>query len=244
MIGIEWIKLDIYGEDQDRKQTVCFVLRNIFYHLLRLLHPFIPFITEEMYQKWFVKKQKSIMLDGFPEGSEEIFSQVRVEAKKEIDFIQDVITVIRQIRGENNIKPSVQIPASIFIPENRKVPYKNMVEQQREPLLLLSKLKKLEVVDHIDKNELNAVQSLNSQVEIKVILPLEGVVDTISEIQRLEKKILKLNQERERLIQQLGVKSFLANAPKKIVEEKQSRAYKIDNILKSLQSSLEQLRKK
>ena len=241
---LEWIKLDIYGEDKNRKQTVYFVLRNIFYHLLRLLHPFIPFITEEMYQKWFVKKQKSIMLEEFPKGSEEIFSQAGVEAKEEIDFIQDVITVIRQIRGENNIKPSVQIPVSIFIPEDQKTPYKNIIEKHREPVLLLSKLETLEIVDCIDKSKLNAVQSLNSQVEIKVILPLEGLVDTASEIQRLEKKILKLNKEKERLIQQLGVKSFLANAPKKIVEEKQSRAHEIDNILKGLQSSLDHLRKK
>ena len=101
---LEWIKPDIYGEDQERKKIVCFVLQNIFYHLLRLLHPFIPFITEEIYQKWFVKKQNSIMLDGFPEGSEEIFSQAGLRPKEEIDFIQDMITVIRQIRGENNIK--------------------------------------------------------------------------------------------------------------------------------------------
>ena len=69
-------------------------------------------------------------------------------------------------------------------------------------------------------------------------------MDSVREIQRLEKKILKLNQERERLIQQLGVKSFLANAPKKIVEEKQSRVHEIDNIMKGLQSSLDPLKKK
>ena len=241
---LEWIKPDIYGEDQERKKIVYFVLQNIFYHLLRLLHPFIPFITEELYQKWFVKKQKSIMLDGFPEGSEEIFFQAGVEAKEEIDFIQDMITVIRQIRGENNIKPSVRIPASIFIPERRRTQYKKIIEKHIQSILFLSKLEKLDIVNDIDKNKLNAVMSLNSKAEIKVILPLEGLVDTASERQRLEKKILKLNQERERLIQQLGVESFLANAPKKIVEEKQSRVHEIDNIMKGLQSSLDQLKKK
>ena len=107
---LEFIKPVIYGDGGEERAATQRVLVETLNRMLRLLHPFAPFITEEIYQKLPVKGE-SIMVDSYPtpENDEKWLSLGSEKSAEEIDLVKEVITAIRNIRGENRIKPGVKI---------------------------------------------------------------------------------------------------------------------------------------
>ena len=235
---LEWIKPVVYGKDKDKKMITGWVSLNVFNHLLRLLHPFIPFITEEIYHKH--KKKDSLLLSPYPKGSADWFQLGSDKKEQEIDFIREIISTLRRLRGENNIKPSQKLRACIFIPKKLTALRKSVAEYT-ESILFLARLEKLEFVDQAEVSKLDAVQPLAEFSDIKVILPLEGLVDMENEKQRLEKKINKLKIEKEKLENRLAQEDFISKAPAHVVEEHQNRKKEIESLLKELSLSLDRL---
>ena len=236
---LEWIKPIVYGSNKKEKQGACFILNHVLNHLLRLLHPFIPFITEEIYQNFF-NEEKSILLSKFPSGDDDIFSHVTEKSYKQIEFVKDVITVIRQIRGENNIKPSSKIDVFVWVPKELSH-LKIEVQNQMEFILNLTQSRNLTLVDSLNEKELSATMPLTSQPKIKVSVPLKGLIDVESELKRLEKKIQKSEKECDQLQQQLQIKDFVLNAPVQVVEEKKLKLQEVKVLLNHLKKSKNKL---
>lgn len=240
---LEWIKPVVYGSHQKQKESACYVLNNVLNHLLRLLHPFIPFITEEIYQKLFkTEDNKSIMLSDFPTGEEELFSQVTSEAYEQIELIKDIVTAVRQIRGENHIKPSIKIEILILLP-SKLSHLKELIQDQSESILTLTQSQQIQMVQTLNENELNAIMPLSVQPQIKICVPLKNIIDIESELKRLNKKIQKFQKEQSQLKNQLQVKDFISNAPLKVIEEKKSKLKEIETLLKNLRQSEHKLKK-
>jgi valyl-tRNA synthetase len=112
---VEMAKQNLYGEEGGAKQAARFVLHRGLVSILKLLHPFMPFVTEEIWQR-FPGTQGSIMVAEFPEASE--FPRDD-DAVKEMDMLVGMITAIRNIRGEMNIPPSKSVDALIEAPEKK-----------------------------------------------------------------------------------------------------------------------------
>lgn len=261
---LEWIKPIVYGDDEERKQTVYSTLHYVFNRILRLLHPFTPFLTEELYQNMGNNSKESIMLDTYPNGQDLWFNYGSQKMEGQLDLVKDIISTIRQMRGENQIKHSDKIEATIIIPSHlssdrmnflqklqksisNKIKFKQelfldqWIFDHKDSIIFLAKLKSIQLGSKPEKGSFSASMPLLSFPDITVLINLEGVVDKEAEKNRLDKKLQKLQAELDKINQQLNLPSFTSNAPSEVVTEKQKRKKEIQLILNQLKESLERL---
>ena len=125
------------NDDIKSKQTAQYVLWDVLEHALRLLHPFMPFITEELWQQLKVEGE-TIMLQAFPKADE---SQISKEMESSMQWLQEAITVFRNIRAEANINPGKEVPALIKTTDAEEI---KILENNKSFLMKLAKLASLE----------------------------------------------------------------------------------------------------
>ena len=194
-----------------------YTLLSVLEQSLRLAHPLMPFITEEI---WLVAapqlgiKGDTIMLQPYPTLDK---AAVNVEVEKEIEWMKSVILALRNIRGELNISPAKAIPAWF---SKGTAHDKAQLESNQQ---FLTKLAKLESVTWLDDpaNAPAAAMQLAGEMEIRV--PLAGFVDIKAEQARLAKEIEKLQTDITKLQGQLGNERFVANAPPAVVAKERER---------------------
>ncbi len=191
------------------KSTTRAVLAETWEMILRLLHPFMPFITEEIYQH-FPGAQKSIALLPFPSVSETAIDKT-VEEKMRL--LQEVVTEIRSIRSEHRIAPSLKIEA--WIRSSDKSTRDDLAELSPS-IAFLSGLSKLEIKEVFDQR-IPCLKGAGASWE--VALPAAGLIDFKEEKERLQKEIKRVEEEISRLQNRLDQPSFLEKAPAKVVEE-------------------------
>ena len=212
---LEMVKPRLYGELKEEKIIAMGVLITILERILRLLHPIMPFITEEIWQMLPQKKDESIMVADWPKENE---FNIGPQVGKNMEFIESIINGIRTIRGE------LRIPITAKINPNLDI--KNIFPEYEPSLLILDKTKP--IIQNLSKAEKitigptpkvqgSVVGLTNSGVEISI--PTEGIIDLQKEKQRLEKEKTKINKDLDRLNQKLSNESFLTKAPKKEVEK-------------------------
>ncbi|MCB0348565.1 MAG: valine--tRNA ligase, partial [Bdellovibrionales bacterium] len=213
---IEFIKPIVYGTNEAEKKATQMVLAQTFNRTLRLLSPFIPFITEELFTKMPIKSG-SCMGDKYPTlDSEKNWLKIASKEKaKELDIVKDVIVAIRNIRGENRIKHSEKLEVSLVIagPELQKV-----LGENKSFILQMAGLKTCAITDaaQMQKCAVNVVTTDWGKIE--VVVPLEGLVDFDEEVKRVEKSIEKLQSSISVLERKFNNESFIKNAPPEIVE--------------------------
>ena len=138
-------KVRLYmNDDIKSKQTAQYVLWDVLEHALRLLHPFMPFITEELWQQLKVEGE-TIMLQPFPKADE---SQISAEIEKSMNWLQEAITAFRNIRAEANINPGKEVPALIRTSDAEEI---KILEDNKSFLMKLAKLVSLEFGGDIQK---------------------------------------------------------------------------------------------
>ncbi|MBB1126657.1 valine--tRNA ligase [Thiospirillum jenense] len=186
--------------------------------LLRLLHPLMPFMTEEIWQK--VKplagaSGETIMLAAYPIAIKP--STADQSAVAEINWVQQVILGIRRIKGEMNIAPSKALPIVIA----------NATAQEQEwldsALPYLTFLARVESIQQLGANETLANAALTLVGEMKIFIPLAGLIDKTAELTRLEKDISRLESDCERLSTKLANPDFVARAPAAVVNKERER---------------------
>ncbi len=210
---IEMAKLTLYGEDEAAKKTTRSVLAYVLDQTLRLLHPFMPFITEEIWQN-LPHEGESITVASWPKVREELSDEV---AAKEMKLLVDIIRSVRNIRAE------VQTPMSKKIKMMVKAHDENTLktlETNRAYLERFCNPETLTMAIDIDTPE-KAMTAVVTGAEI--FLPLEGLINVEEEIARLEKELEKLNSEVERVQKKLSNKNFVEKAPAKVVEEERAK---------------------
>ncbi|CCU78462.1 Valyl-tRNA synthetase [Halanaerobium saccharolyticum subsp. saccharolyticum DSM 6643] len=206
---IELLKARLYqDQDPQAKLTAQYYALNTLESLLRLLHPVMPFITEEIWQK-LPGTEGTIMRAQYPAKEE---SSLDAEAEEKMELVMSVIKSVRNIRNEMKVNPGRRIKA-IFAAPDAKI---DILKEGREYIENLARIKELTIgsddLDRPDKVSTSIVK------EVEVILPLEGMIDLDKEIERMEKEIEEMEFEIKRAEGKLNNEGFVNNAPADLVE--------------------------
>ncbi|MDI6801627.1 MAG: valine--tRNA ligase [Thermodesulfovibrionales bacterium] len=208
---IEITKPVLYNGSDKQKSAVVNCLFFVLEKSLQILHPFMPFVTEEIWSSIF-GQGKSIGLSYFPAGMKRY-----QDAEDRMNYIIDAVTGIRSIRGELNIAPSLEIRADIKTLSGEA---ENILKDNLFAIKKLTRCKEINIGSNIDRVKGSAV-SVKDKME--VYIPIEGLFDIKSEINRLEKEMSKIEDAAALSNKKLLNEDFLANAPKSVVEKENAR---------------------
>ncbi len=234
---LEAIKPSLYGHNGlDRQQATLRVLWRVMRDALILLHPFMPFVTEEIWHK-LPGTEGSIMKATFPADAADA-SEMRRDAEAEADmaYVIEVITSIRNIRGEMNISPSLALDA-VVQSEDRGTGER--VEQHKEMIIHLAKLGSLSVRGAGERPKSSATAVAGNA---SLFVPLEGIIDFAKETERLEKEIAKTAKDLSAASKKLGNEDFLAKAPEDVVQKAKEKQDRLIEKRQKLQVNLDKIR--
>ena len=209
---------------QNARQVLVWVLDKS----LKLLHPFMPFITEELWQA-LPHEGETIMLQSFPVYDEE---NNYPEAAREMNMVMDAIKAIRIRRSEMNVPPSRK--AQVYIAAKETAPFEN----GRQFFSRLASASELHVADRF---ELDGAVTLVT-ADAKIYIPMDELVDKDAERQRLQKELEAAEKDLAFNEKKLGNQSFVSKAPEKVVNEVKANAARIAEKIKMLQAAMEALR--
>ncbi|MED4464031.1 valine--tRNA ligase [Metabacillus fastidiosus] len=210
---IEMAKLPLYGENEAAKKTTRSILAYVLDNTMRLLHPFMPFITEEIWQS-LPHEGESITVASWPKVNAEFTDE---KAAAEMKLLVEVIRSVRNIRAEVNTPMSKQIQMQIKA-KNEEV--LTQLESNRAYVERFCNTSELVISTEVAHDE----KSMTAVVTgAELILPLEGLINIEEEIKRLEKEKEKLDKEVERVQKKLGNEGFLKKAPESVIEEEKAK---------------------
>lgn len=231
---VEISKVRIYSSDIEEKTTAISVLLHVLEQSLRLLHPLMPFITEEIWQKLPNKTGESIMVAQYPEYDESVKES---DAVKQISVLQELIYHIRNIRGDMSIAPDVKVSVLISCSNNE---YMSLFKNYEAEILTLAKVKDLEVVEQGAKPD-KTVSAVGNGYE--VFVKLEGVLDFDKELARLEKELAKADKELDRIVKKLNNENFTSKAPAQVIEKEKAKQEEFSSKKEKLTQLITKLKK-
>ncbi|HEV2396449.1 MAG TPA: valine--tRNA ligase [Candidatus Sulfotelmatobacter sp.] len=198
------------GADKTAAQIACKNLVSLFDAALRLLHPVMPFITEEIWQAMHDNKPavKSIALAAYPQGNEKQFD---LAAETEMAILQDLIVSVRNLRAELKVEPKMKIPVEIYAHEPE---VRSMIEHNRGAVERLATVEKITFVE----SSLAKLAGARSTARFDVHVIYQRKIDVASECERLKKELDRLEKGIGSGQRQLGNEHFLAKAPQNVVE--------------------------
>lgn len=209
---------------QNARQVLVWVLDKA----LKLLHPFMPFITEELWQA-LPHEGETIMLQSFPVYDE---NNNYPDAAREMTMVMDAIKAIRIRRSEMNVPPSRK--AQVYIAAKEQAPFEN----GRQFFSRLASASELHVADHF---ELDGAVTLVT-ADAKIYIPMDELVDKAAELQRLQKELEAAEKDLAFNEKKLSNQSFVAKAPEKVVAEVRANAARIAEKIKMLRAAMDALR--
>ncbi|MEV2336112.1 valine--tRNA ligase [Paenibacillus larvae] len=210
---IEFSKLSLYGDDEQAKKKTQSVLVYVLDHTMRLIHPFMPFISEEIWQH-LPHEGETITRTAWPHPDDRFEAP---DAVREMVLLMDLIRAVRNIRAEVNVPMSKKIELLIkpSDAENLNILHKN--EEYVRRFCNTSVLEISEALASPDK----AMTAVVTGAEL--FLPLAGLIDIAQEIARLEKELQTLHGEVARIEKKLANEGFMAKAPEKVIEEEKAK---------------------
>lgn len=233
--------LQVWQEKARRNEARTRIL-TILETALRMLHPFMPFLTEELWLKLpgtseklhnlaYKASEKTIMLTNFPAGDANFIDE---KAENEMQAVIDVISKVRNIRAEMQIKPADK--PTVHIATNAEM--QRIFAQNKAQILKLARAENLILAEKLDVPKASA-RAVTAAAEIA--LPLEGLIDFEKERMRLQNQLNKLEKEREQLNRQLANPNFVERAPAEKVQAVRDRVAEIQAQTQSLEQNLEAL---
>ncbi len=212
---IELVKPVLYGEDEKAKGTVLNVLNEVLTTGLQLLHPAMPYITEEIYTN-LPNTDESIVISTWPTYREEVENK---EAEENMNYIIEAIKALRNVRTEMNVPPSRKAKVTIFAVEGREA-----FEEGRVYFEKLASASEVAITESKDEIPDNSVSALTKGAEM--YMPLLDLVDIEKELERLNKEKEKLQKEIERVEKKLSNEKFMSKAPEVVVNEEREKGKK------------------
>ncbi len=212
---IEFTKPILQGPKTEERETTQLVLAQVLNRIVRLLHPFTPFITEEIYQKLPIKGNACIV-DEYPtfRKDKDFLAFGDVAAATEVEVVKEVIAAIRNIRGENRISPAQAIAVRLDIVDAKT---QKILSANKSSITTLGKVSELNIGADGDLTKCAVAPISVKDVQAKVVIPLEGLVDFNEEISRIQKTIEKLNKDVTMLTSKLSNEKFVKNADEDVV---------------------------
>jgi valyl-tRNA synthetase len=234
---LEAIKPALYEkEGPQKKETTLGVLWRVMHDTLILLHPFMPFVTEEIWHK-LPGTQGSIMKAVFPADRKDRADISRENiVESEMDLLIELISAVRNIRGEMNISPSLKLTATVQTKEKK---VKTTIEKHQDIILNLAKLNAFSVDESTERPKSSATAVIGGAT---IFVPLEGIIDFSKESLRLEKEMNKLTKELTTVSKKLENDSFLNKAPSDVVAQVKAKHSRLQEKQQKLQSNLNRIK--
>jgi len=230
---IEISKVKLYCEDEESRSHAAAMLVQILEGCMRLLHPIMPFITEEIWQLLSVRKEiKSIMISEYPVYNKK---NVYPKSKERINILKEINYNIRNIRGEMNVPPELEAEVVIKTKEDR---IRLVIEESMEVISFLSGLKKITYGGDIIKPEGSAFAV---GIGYEIYLPLKDLIDIKKEKTRLTKELEKVDGEICKSRNKLSNDAFINKAPSSVVEKERERLLASENAHERVSGILENL---
>ena len=225
---LEMVKLELYSKEQKRREVAQSAMQILLSGVLRLLHPFVPFITEEIWQR-LPHTKGSIMVAQFPQRTEFIYDE---ELIKEMDLLKEVITGIRNIRGEMNIPPKKDVKIVIDVKGSKE---KEILKSNFPYITSLAKVESMDIVSDTGKPDSSATYVFGN---IQVHVLLKGLINYDDERKRIFKRIEKIEKEMGMSKKKLANRDFLDQAPPHIVENVKEKVQLMSIKLEKLNQNL------
>ncbi len=220
----------------DHAQTTRLTLLSVLEASLRLSHPLMPFITEEIWQRVSPlldlranDEEKSLMMQSYPQVDATLIDE---QAEADIDWVKGIIIGIRNIRGEMDISPGKAIPVLL---RNGNEQDQRRLDENR---LFLTKLAKLEDITYLTADEEAPMSATQLHGDVEILVPLAGLIDKEAEAARLEKEIGKLEKNLAGITAKLSNAKFVDNAPVEIVATERERQRSNEAAIAALQEKL------
>ncbi|MBU5485445.1 valine--tRNA ligase [Clostridium sp. MSJ-11] len=220
---IELVKPALYGEDEKAKGVVLNVLFDVLVTGLKLLHPVMPYITEEIFTH-LQEEEKTITVSKWPEYKEELRDEL---VEKHMNLIIEAIKAIRNVRAEMNVPPSRKAKVMIYALEGREA-----FENGRVYFEKLASASEVTFLSSKTEAPENAVTAVTKGAEMYI--PLLDLIDVEKELERLSKEKEKLEKEIERVEKKLSNEGFVKKAPEAVIEEERAKGEKYKEMLNAV----------
>lgn len=234
---IELSKDRIYDEnDKDGQLTAKYVLLDVLQQSMRLLHPLMPFITEEVWNTvkvYFPMDESALIVAKFPQTNE---SLVDFSINDNMSFVQETITAIRNLRKQVNLSPALEIEITINVAEKQQ---EDLFNEYQNYFAKLAKVNKMNININGEKVK-GAIAGVVRNIEI--YLPLSGLVDLEKEQAKLEKQITKLEKELSGIERKLANEKFIQNAKPEVVEKEKEKYNEVKSKLDTVKELYESLK--
>ncbi|WP_174718511.1 valine--tRNA ligase [Azospirillum humicireducens] len=228
---MEFTKPILAGTDEAAKAETRATTAWVLDQILHILHPLMPFITEELWEQLSPARANRLISAEWPEFAADM---VDPAARDEMDWVVRLITSVRSMRSEMNVPPAAQIELKLKDPNAVSL---QRLDTHRDLILRMARLSSAEPLQgDVPKSSVQAVLD-----ETTLVLPLEGIVDLDKEKARLSKEIDKLTGEIKKIDAKLSNEQFVAKAPEEVIEEQRDRREAADQARDKLQKALEML---
>ncbi len=233
---IEFTKPILAGADGPDRKACQLVLAQVLNRIIRLIHPFCPFISEEIYA-YLPIRSKACVIDQYPTelNDRELLQLGQREAEVEVDLIKEIISSIRNIRGENRISPAQKMKIRLGINDDRT---QKILSANRTAIETMGRLETCQIGQEGDLTKCAVETVIVEDMKVRVVIPLEGLVDFNEEIKRIQKTIEKLEKDVLLLTNKLGNEKFLQNADEDVVAQDRVLLAKSKQQIQSMKESL------
>jgi valyl-tRNA synthetase len=230
---LEMIKSRLYHPEKEKdKETALTVATYIMKGSMELLHPFLPFITEEIWQNFKSGDEKSIVISSWPEAQSSFINE---KAEAEIELIREAVSGIRNIRAEMNVPPGKKIRLQV----NADDAMWSIIENNKEHFHALAKIESvIPLAKDFNKSDAGTVVVRN----VEFFIALDDLIDKEKEKERLEKEIGRLQGLEKAILGKLNNENFVSRAPEKVVENERNKLINIQENLNKVRLNYEKFK--
>ncbi len=232
---IEMVKPRLYSDDLDEKKIVNSVLVHVLKDILKLLHPFMPFITEEIYMH-LPEVESALIVAQWPVADENLIFE---KEESNIEYIKNAIREIRNARAQMNIENNKKSNTIVYTKSQDIV---ELINENKDKLLNLGYSNDVQIVDDLSALDKDNISIVLDKSEI--FLPLSELIDYNKEYERLSKEQKEVESEIKRAKGKLSNEKFVSKAPKEIVEAEREKIAKYEEMLKTINMRIEGIKEK
>ncbi|WP_432743987.1 valine--tRNA ligase [Methylobacter sp. G7] len=233
---LELSKISLQSDDEALQRGTRKTLLTVLESILRLAHPIMPFITEEIWQRVAPLagiKGDTIMLQPYPVADE---AQIDANAIAETNWVMSFILGVRRIRGEMNIAPSKPLP--ILLQSGSEADQQSLANNR----IYLQKLGRLESITWLNTDDTTPESAMALVGEMKILIPMAGLIDKEAELARLEKEIQKIHNDLPRVEGKLNNPAFVDKAPQEVIDKEQAKLADLRSMLNNLEEQQRKIR--
>ncbi|PKG34316.1 valine--tRNA ligase [Psychrobacter sp. Sarcosine-3u-12] len=225
----------------ERKAQIRYVLLHVLETALRFSHPIMPYLTEQIWQTIAPllgrKNTDSIVIADYPQTDA---SQISEQTEADMAWLQELIASVRNIRGEMKLGNAVRLPVLL---QNVSSDEEARLSRIKNQFKALAKVESLEIINSGDDSDQKIPLSSSSMVgQLRVLVPMKGLIDPTAELARLGKSYDKLKGQAEGIARKLGNEGFVSKAPAEVVDAEKAKLAELEGQLTAMTAQMEQLK--